>query len=140
MFQNHNTDNEGKFHISLKWTHTSLQFSGITFFFFLTGFPKSFCQMPTTNNPSLGVNSCNCANDCSHKRQPAIDVCVSSLHSPAFCFHQIKVYSKIRHYIALSLPMGNVTNLAMYIYIYIHTHTHMHCWHLLSKIRLKPEH
>ena len=100
--------------------HSSSQ--GLLFFFFLTGFPKSFCQMPTTNNPSLGVNSCNCANDCSHKRQPAIDVCVSSLHSPAFCFHQIKVYSKIRHYIALSLPMGNVTNLAMYIYIYIHTH------------------
>ena len=59
MFQNPSTDNEGKFHTALEWTHTSLQFSGITFFFFfLTGFLNPFCQMPTTNNPSPGVNSC----------------------------------------------------------------------------------
>ena len=77
MFQNHSTDNEGKFHTPLEWTHTSLQFSGITFFFFfLTGFLSPFCQMPTTNNPSLGVNSCTVLLTTIHERssQPQTSV------------------------------------------------------------------
>ena len=101
MFQNHSTDNEGKFHTPLEWTHTSLQFSGITFFFF---FFNRFSQsiLPNAyNKQSVSWSQLlyGAAYNYSRKKQPTIDVCVSSLHSSAFWFHQIKVYSKIRHYI-----------------------------------------
>ena len=85
MFQNPSTDNEGKFHTALEWTHTSLQFSGITFFFFFNRLPQSI--LPNAyNKQSISWSQLlyGAAYNYSRKKQPTTDVCVSSLHSPAF--------------------------------------------------------